>query len=169
VRLVLLFFAAGLIALSLQTGALHWLPLGGLVPDLMLILAVDLGMRHASVLGAVIAFALGYATDAFSGSQMGLNAFMLTLVFVISYQIARQLMVAGDLVGSITVFLAVLINDVGTFAMTSGLPGIRRGGTEILELAMIQAVVTALLAPTVFSLLSRGKKALGLPQRKARE
>jgi hypothetical protein len=52
--LLLLFSFAAFVALILQTTLPRLLPLGILVPDFMLILAVDLGMRHPSALTALL-------------------------------------------------------------------------------------------------------------------
>ena len=45
VRLVALFAVSTLVALALQTTASRWLPFGALMPDLVLMLAVDLGLQ----------------------------------------------------------------------------------------------------------------------------
>ena len=44
--MVALFAVLTLTALAIQTTASRWLPLSALVPDLVLVLAVDLGLRH---------------------------------------------------------------------------------------------------------------------------
>ena len=43
---------------------------------------------------------MGYATDAIAGSHPGLNAFMMTMVFLVSYEISTRLMVANAFVGA---------------------------------------------------------------------
>ena len=77
-RLILLFAVFAVLGLALQTAVTHLVSFRALMPNLIIILAVDLGLRHHGVLAAIIAFAMGYATDSFSGSQPGLNAFMMT-------------------------------------------------------------------------------------------
>jgi hypothetical protein len=57
--LVALFAVLTLIALAIQTTASRWLPLSALVPDLVLVLAVDLGLRHRRALPPIMAFAMG--------------------------------------------------------------------------------------------------------------
>jgi rod shape-determining protein MreD len=168
VRLLALFSIAALIALAFQTAILRWLPVGTLIPDLVLILAVDLGLRHHGALAAVMAFAMGYATDAFSGSQLGLNAFMVTLIFFLVYEVSRHLMVTNTAVGAIAVFFAVLLKSFGCYAISAGFGGLEQMGGMVWPV-LLQALITALLAPPVFSLLAGGKRLCGLPLRKARE
>ncbi|GEM_PF-381670 len=160
-RLVLLFAAATLAALALQTMLPYWLPLGPFVPDLVLILAVDLGMRHHSAIAALMAFVMGYAIDAFSGTQIGLNAFMITLVFLLAYELSTQLLVTNVIVGVVAVFVGVIIKDLGSIAISSGLAGLT-GNPALMRTLFGQAAVSALLAPLVFAAMARGKKVLGL-------
>lgn len=168
-RLVFLYAAAALVALAFQTGALHWLPLGAFVPDLVLILAVDLGLKHHSVPAAFIAFAMGYATDSFSGSRIGLNCFMLTLVFLLAFEVSRRLLISGYLLGSVLVLLATLLKTFVTLAVTAGWRVIGQGGISAAEQALVQALVTALIALGVFPLLARARLLLRLPLRAAHE
>jgi rod shape-determining protein MreD len=160
-RLVLLFAAATLAALALQTMLPYWLPLGPFVPDLVLILAVDLGMRHHSAIAALMAFLMGYAIDAFSGTQIGLNAFMVTLVFLLAYELSSTLLVTNVLVGMLAVFVGVLIKVLGSMVISSGFSGLA-GNPALMRTLMGQAAVSALLAPLVFALMARGKKVIGL-------
>jgi rod shape-determining protein MreD len=160
-RLVLLFAFATLAALALQTMLPYWLPLGPYVPDLVLILAVDLGMRHHSAVAALMAFVMGYAIDAVSGTQVGLNAFMITLVFLLAYEMSSQLLVTNVVVGMLAVFVGVIIKDLGSIAISSGFSGLA-SSPALTRYLLGQAAVSALLAPAVFAAMARGKKLLGL-------
>lgn len=168
-RLVLLYGAASLVALGLQTEALHWLPLGAFVPDLVLILVVDLGLNHHSVPAALLAFAMGYATDSLSGSQIGPSCFMLTLLFLLAFEVSRRLLVSGYLLSSVLLFLAALLKTVGVLALSAGWRAIARNGAATAEQALGQALITALFALGVFPLLAQAKVLLRLPLRIARE
>ncbi|MGH7907725.1 MAG: rod shape-determining protein MreD [Candidatus Binataceae bacterium] len=160
--------AATLVALALQTVIPYWLPVGVLVPDLVLILAVDLGLRHHVAMAALLAFAIGYATDAFSGTQIGPNAFMITVVFLFAFEISSRLLVTNMLVGLAAVFAGVLIKDFGVLAISSGIAGVERNSAMIRDF-LLQALITAALAPFVFAMLAKGKRLLGLPAASGRE
>ncbi len=168
-RLLALFAAATLAALALQTILPLAFPIRSYMPHLILILSVDLGLRHPSALAALLAFLMGYATDALSGSQIGLNAFTVTLVFFISYEISGRLLATSDLVGAITVFAGALVNSAGSMMLSSDQGALWRTNATVAQRIAIQALITALLAPPVFALLRRGKLLFGLPPRNARE
>lgn len=168
-RLAALFTLAATIALGLQSGGLHWLPLGVLIPDLILILAVDLGLKHHSAGAALIAFAMGLALDSLSGSRAGLNAFTITLVFVLCYELSRHLWITNAMMAAGTVFVAVLIKDFGVLALTGSFGGSQRADLTMLEMVLMQALLTALLSLLVFPLLDSCKHLLRLPAHSERE
>jgi rod shape-determining protein MreD len=139
-----------------------------LVPNLIVILAVDLGLRHHGVLPAILAFGMGYATDALAGSHPGLNAFMVTLVFLVSYEFSSRLLVTNAFVGATIVFFGVIATNFGTIAIGSGIGALGESG-PIVPSILLRAAISALVAPLVFSLLAGSKRLVGLPARAARE
>lgn len=162
------FSIATLIALAIQTTLPHLLPIGMFVPDLVVILAVDLGLKHHQALAAAMAFAMGYAIDAFSGTQLGLNALMMTLVFLFAYWLSRSLISTGSAVGIIAVFLGVMATDFGNYLIGSGFSLPSHAGAMIPPI-LIQAAITALLTPWVFGIMGRATRMVGLRQRSLRE
>lgn len=167
-RLIALFSIATLCALAVQTTIPHWLPVGTFVPDLVLILAVDLGLRHHGAASPVMAFAMGYATDAFSGSYLGLNAFLLTLVFLMTYQLSRHLLSTSSAIGAIAVFVGVMLAGFGDIVLGAG-PGAMPHLSAILPGLMLQAGITTLLAPWVFAAMAGIGRVFGLRPSAARE
>jgi rod shape-determining protein MreD len=159
--LLLLFTFAAFAALVLQTTLPRLLPLGILVPNLVLILAVDLGMRHPRVLTALMAFAMGYAVDAFSGVELGLNALLLTMVFIFAYWLSRVLISASTAVGIVAVFAGVILSDLGNYLISSGFAPANRLHA-LMPPVLIQAAVTALLTPSVFRMTGWAVRTVGL-------
>jgi rod shape-determining protein MreD len=168
VRLIALFSIATLCALAVQTTIPHWLPVGTFVPDLVLILAVDLGLRHHGAASPVMAFAMGYATDAFSGTHLGLNAFLLTLIFLMTYQLSRRLLSTSSTIGAIAVFVGVMLAGFGDIVLGAG-PGAMPRLSAILPGLMLQAGITTLLAPWVFAAMAGIGRVFGLRPSAARE
>jgi rod shape-determining protein MreD len=161
VRLFLLFSLATLFALVLQTSVPRLLPLGILMPDLVLVLAVNLGMRHPRALTALMAFAMGYAVDAFSGVELGLNALLLTIVFAFAYWLSRVVISTSTAIGVMAVFAGVVFSDLGNYVVSSGFaPGDRLHA--LVPAVLIQAAVTALLTPTVFRMTGWATQIVGL-------
>jgi rod shape-determining protein MreD len=159
--LFLLFSLATFVALILQTILPRLLPLGILVPDFVLILAVDLGMRYPRVLTALMAFAMGYAVDAFSGVELGLNALLLTLVFMFAYWLSRMLISTSTAIGVMAVFVGVILSDMGNFLISSRFAPADRLHA-LIPAVLIQAAVTALLTPSVFRMTGWATQAVGL-------
>jgi rod shape-determining protein MreD len=163
VRIAVLFSVAAFAALVVQTSVMHLLGVVTLVPDLLLVLAVNLGLRHHNMVAAILAFALGYATDAFSGTRIGLNSLLVTLVFLLCYETSRHLWVNNDAVGAAAVFLAVVFKDFGTLLLSGAGGDLRLYAGRILAQIFARALLTACLTPIVFALLRRGGRLLGLP------
>lgn len=163
--MVALFAILTLIALAIQTTASRWLPLTALVPDLVLVLAVDLGLRHRRALAPIIAFAMGYAMDAFSGSQLGVNTFAVTLTYLVAYEVGVHISVGGAEAGAVLVFIAVLIQSLGGFLISTQFRAPDQLGA-LLPAALLQATVTAVIAPPIFRLTACLRRILGLSQQR---
>lgn len=155
-RLFLLFAAVSFLSVLLQTTLLHLLPLGPVVPDLILILCVYWGVNHPTV-GAVLGcFLLGYSVDVFSSPLLGLNALAMSLVFLAVYLSSRHIWVQNPLSSVAVVFLASLVKGAVLLAVwTFFLPmdGLWIG---LIKYIFLDALIAALLAPWLFSLLRRG-------------
>jgi rod shape-determining protein MreD len=159
-RLILLFAVFAVLGLAFESAVPHLIYFRHLVPNLIIILVVDLGLRHHGVLPAIMAFVMGYATDALAGSHPGLNAFMLTMVFLVSYEVSTRLMVTNSFVGATLVFFSVIGVALATIAMTSGVNAL---SGSLLPGLTLEAFITALIAPVMFSILSGSKRLMGLP------
>jgi len=131
------------------------------MPDLVLILAVDLGMRHPRALTALMAFAMGYAVDAFSGVELGLNALLLTVVFIFAYWLSRVLISASTTVGVMAVFVGVVFSDISNYLISSGLAPADQLHV-LMPAVLIQAAVTALLTPSMFQITGWAARMVGL-------
>ena len=77
-RSFLALAAAGVVAMLLQTGVFPALPYLPVRPDLILVLAGYLGVRHHNAGGALGAFTLGYFLDTFSGTILGMQTFAIS-------------------------------------------------------------------------------------------
>ena len=166
--MLIIFAIATYLALLIQTAVPLWIPFPALIPNLIIILTVDLGLRHHGAFPALLAFAIGYATDAMSGTTIGMNAFLMTGVFLLTYEISSRLLVTNALVGATVVFFSVMLAGFGAILITSG-----RGAGVAINDAMptlaVQALISALVAPIIFSLMSGTKRAVGLRDRPDRE
>jgi rod shape-determining protein MreD len=167
-RLVLLFAVFVVLGLAFESAGARIFSFRALIPNLIIILAVDLGLRHHGVLPAILAFAMGYATDAMAGSHPGLNAFMMTMVFLVSYEISTRLMVTNAGVGATVVFFSVIATALATVAMANGFGALSSTG-PMLPALILQAFITAIVAPIVFSILATIKRLTGMTPKSGRE
>lgn len=166
--MIAVFTIATLIALSLQTTIPRLLPIAALFPDLVLILAVDLGVRHYGAMAAVMAFMIGYATDAFSGTQLGLNGLILVVVFVLAYWFSRVLISHSASIGAVAVFGGVILQNLGAYVVGSGFAPPANLSTVMMP-TLLQAAVTALFTPWLFGIMGWAMGITGLRERRRRE
>jgi rod shape-determining protein MreD len=157
-RLFLLFFLVGICLLLLQTTLFHLLPIGPIVPDLILVLCVYLGLYHPSVGAALGSFLLGYSIDIVSSPILGLNAFAMSLVFLSVYLSSRAIWIQNPIVTSLVVLLAALVKGVAlllVWVIFLSVEGFWIGAARYI---IMEALVAAVLAPMVFALLRRGQE-----------
>jgi rod shape-determining protein MreD len=156
-KLSLSFFAVGVLLLLLQTTFLHLLPLGPVVPDLILVLCVYWGLYHPTV-GAVLgSFLLGYSVDVVSSPILGLNAFAMSLVFLAVYLSSRSIWLHHPVVSSIIVLLASLVKGAALMLVWTFFLSVDGFWMGALRYILMEALVAAVLAPVVFALLRRGQ------------
>jgi rod shape-determining protein MreD len=165
--LIVVFSIATVIALAFQTSFVRLLPADVLMPNLVLVLAVNLGLRYYSAAAAMMAFGIGYATDAFSGGQLGINALLFSLVFILTYGLSRTLLSSSSAIGLIAAFGGVVFIDLGNFMVTD--LASRGSLGPAIPAILIQAAITALCAPAIFAFMAGTTRLVGLRQRGWRE
>jgi rod shape-determining protein MreD len=153
-KLSLLLFVVGLLMVLLQSTFLHFFPF---FPDLILVLCVYWGLHHPTV-GAVLAsFMLGYSVDVVSSPLLGINAFAMSLVFLAVYLSSRSIWLHNPLVSAIVVLLASLVKGAALVLVSIIFLSTEGFWIGALKYIMVEALIAALLAPIVFSLLKRGQ------------
>ena len=156
-RLFLLFFLVGIFLLLLQTTLLHLLPIGPVIPDLILVLCVYLGLYHPSVGAALGSFLLGYSIDIVSSPILGLNAFAMSLVFLSVYFSSRSIWIQNPIVTSLVVLLAALVKGAAVVLVSAVFLSVEGFWIGAARYIIMEALVAAVLAPLVFFLLRRGQ------------
>jgi rod shape-determining protein MreD len=156
-RFSLLIFLIGLLMVLLQSTFLHLFPV---VPDLVLIICVYWGL-HQPTAGAVLgSFALGYSLDVVSSPILGLNAFAMSVVFLVVYLTSRSIWMHGHVASTFVVLLAALVKGaalVVAWAIFLTTEGFWTGAVRYI---ILEALIAAMIAPLVFALLRRGQSYL---------
>lgn len=160
--LLIMVMITAAVGVLLETTVLHVLPLGPIRPDLIVILCVYLALHEHTVAGALGAFLLGYFADNFSGSVLGLQAFSMSLIFVLVYLLARQLWMDNVVANVAVVFVASLLKSLAValllaFYLAADYPWAHLFGT-----VWIESAIAAFFTPFVFSMLDGGRRLWGL-------
>lgn len=162
-RMTVVVAGAAVLAMLLQTtlGAAV-MPVVEVVPNLVLVLAVYLGLRHHGVGGVAGAFLLGYFLDTFSGTLLGVHAAACTAAYVVAYLIARTLWTEDGLPAMIVVFLAALVYTLVAHGVVVLVDRAWPGWTVVIRRGLVQATLAVLLTPWVFRLLQWERRLLRL-------
>lgn len=158
----ILIVAMGFALLVVQAALSTLMPMHRFAPNLVLPIVMYLGVspETSTVRGTVISFLLGYLLDAFCGSPMGLQTFVLTASFMVARGAGRRLIPQGVAFQVFSTFLMAALSGVtvvalrAIFEQQSGL----RTLDDPLQTGMTllrSAIATALLSPLVFSFTSR--------------
>ena len=162
-KLSLMLFGFGIVLVVLQTTLQRLLPTGPIVPDLILVLCVYWGLHHPTAGAALGSFLLGYAVDIISSRLLGVNAFAMSLVFLSVYLGSRAIWLHHPIVSSIIVLCAALVKGAGlvlVWLVFLSTEGFWQGA---LHYIVSEALIAAVLAPFMFTLLQRGEILVAKP------
>ncbi len=162
-RMTAVLAAAAVVAMLLQTtvgGSL--IPFTEVVPNLVLVLAVYLGLRHHGVGGVVGAFLLGYVLDTFSGTLLGVHAAACTAAYVVAYLIARTLWTEDGLPAMMVVFVAALVHTVVAHGVVVLVDRAWPGWDIVARRALVEATLATSMTPWTFRLLRWERRLLRL-------
>ncbi|HEX7477270.1 MAG TPA: rod shape-determining protein MreD [Polyangiales bacterium] len=154
-------FLFGFLLLTVQTACATLTPMHTFAPNLVLPIAMCLGVSadvHL-VRGAAICFALGYLLDAFCGNPMGLQTFVMVASFMLARAAAFRLFSQGPFLSVLLTFVMGVLSGFGVLALRA----IFEQQRDILSydplhtarILFQSAAVTALFAPPIFAAVSR--------------
>lgn len=154
---------AAMLAMLVQTtiGTLAT-PLTEVVPNLVLVLAVYLGLRHHGIGGVVGAFLLGWFLDTFSGTILGVHAAACTAAYVVAYLISRTLWTEDGLPAMLVVFVAALVYAVVAHGMVVLVDRAWPGWPVVARRGLVQATFAVLVTPWMFRFVQWERRMLRL-------
>ena len=161
-RSFLALAAAAVAAMLLQTGVFPALPYLPVRPDLILVLAGYLGVRHHNAGGALGAFTLGYFLDTFSGTILGMQAFAISAAYVAMTIMARHLWMERGLPLMATVFVGGCVQGLAAVAVAALVATRAPVWQHVVRYGFLEAAAAALVAPAVFRCVTWEKRLLGL-------
>lgn len=145
--LVLTVFA--IFALVLQTTLLNEIAIAGVKPDLILILAIFVGIICGPGKGGMIGFSLGLLEDLYLGSFIGMNALSKGVTAVLVGRITIGAFSENLLVPIITVFIGTLLNNI-IYLITGAILGMNWGLELWLWNAVPLAIYNMCLVPFIY-------------------
>jgi rod shape-determining protein MreD len=149
-REALALFAAGLIALLVESAAMQHLP-ALLVPELSLLFPVAAALLLAPVPGILVAVGLGFGADMLSGALFGQHAFLRLVEFTAVRGLAGQLDLRRPLpLAAFGLGVAALDAAASAGVTRFFLGSFPVSGSELVRVAC-RALATALAAPAVIA------------------
>lgn len=134
-------------ALVIHLSVLTRLKVGGVMPDLMLLLAVAGGITGGPVAGAVVGFVSGMTVDVFLESPLGLSGLVFSLVGYAVGVAQTAILRSAWWIPVLTAFVASAAGEV-LFALAGAVVGTTPIHTShLLVVVLVVGVGNALLAP----------------------
>jgi len=99
-----------------QSTVVPVLGIGGVVPDLPIVLVILLALRRGPEAGSLTGFALGLAQDAVAGGPLGLHALSKGVLGFLAGELPRLCLVTNPLVPVTATVLATLLDGALRFA-----------------------------------------------------
>ncbi len=141
-------------AVVLQSTVFNWITLGGVKPDLALVILVYAAVRRGSLLGETAGFASGLVEDALSLSPLGFHALSRTVVGFLYGLTAGSIFVDPLFMPVLLVVVATLLKGFLS-ALTAVLFSVEGPGFAVFAGPLwIEIGYNALLAPFVFAALN---------------
>ena len=165
-----LLIALGFLLLVLESSLATLVPVHAVAPNLLLPLAIYLGVTHEIPLvrGAGTSFVLGYLLDTFCGNTMGLHTFVLSATFMVArgaglrlflrgpaFQIVSTFVVALAAFGTILALRAIFEANAIPTSVWDEPVGVAGGLEVTARLLLVPALVTALVSPPLFAVVRR--------------
>ena len=150
----------GFVLLVFQSTVAHLGPIDLFVPNAALSIVLYMGLHNYNASrGALISFAIGYLTDTFAGSPMGLFTFVAVAAFLISRVASLRLFLQGWFFEIVLTFFLTLIASL----LILGLRALfdRDFGSLLTHLKIVvsRAAATAVVAPLVFRGMAKIERA----------
>jgi rod shape-determining protein MreD len=156
-RYVLPFFA-GVLFLILQTTLLSYLPIQMIRPDVPLIFTLYLTFLFPPISGGILAMALGYLMDLFSGSTFGVYTFSRPLLFFAAYFSKERFYLEGFSSQFLFVSAFGILEGVLIFILVNAFQPVSLGNLyRVLFVFLLpQSIFTGLITPILFFLFQKG-------------
>ncbi len=128
--------------------------IGGIVPDVSVILVVLLALRRGPEVGCLSGFGLGLVQDVVVGAPLGLHALSKALVGFLVGDLPRWFLVSQPAVSVATIVLATVVDGVLRFTLLQLFPYPAPFGELLARVILPQAGYNGLLAALVVAVVA---------------
>lgn len=143
-------------AMIVQTTLLQFLTIGGVKPDLVLVIVIYLGLIEGPNIGCLSGFSLGLFEDAYSGMSLGgVNALSKTIVGFLSGLLGKRLYTQGLFAPMICVGLGTVLDVL--LSLSLSLHGFTPGWKSLL---IYETLYNMLCCPWIVMLFRFGDRHL---------
>jgi rod shape-determining protein MreD len=159
--IVVALIGFGFALLVLQTALATLLEVHTFTPNLLLPITIYLGINQDIPVarGAIIAFILGYLLDAFCGSPVGLQTFVIVATFMVARGAGLRLFLQGTAFQIILTFAISLIAGGTLIALHAIFRTVAPFSTNdypyIARILVQSSAITALITPPIFKVLQK--------------
>lgn len=143
---------------SFQTTFLELFSIGGVVPDLALIIAVYCGIFFRGTTGVGMGFIIGFIQDCLSGAILGINTLSKSLISFFFASLKDKIIVDSFIPVFFFLFLASIFDSMVFYIISGMLVKTEFFSGFHLSSILVFAVYNAVLSPLFFFFLNKLKK-----------
>ena len=147
-----------ILLLSIQTTFLKVFSLGGVTPDLILIVVVYCGIHFQKNGGIGLAVLAGFFQDCLSGNLLGINALSKGLIGLFFSALKDKIIVTGILPVSFFIFATSLVDGMIYFISMASLLGGQIKGNFLFASIIFFGVYNAVIAPFLFYIFDQARQ-----------
>jgi rod shape-determining protein MreD len=136
----------------LQSAVVPRLAIGGVQPDLFLVLIFGLSLSAGAELATAAGFLIGLYQDSLSGAPLGLNAFTLSLIGFLVNRVSRQVKTADPAGRFALLFVAGLVSGLTTLLVLRFFQVPRPLASALLRTVLPGAIYTAVLGAALLAM-----------------
>lgn len=153
IKQIIVFLLFFLVGLFFQATFIHSLAPAAIAPDIVLILIVSLALSYRSVPALVGSFLLGLGADFASGQFLGPSAAGAVVSFMLVVVIANKVYAQKVAAQSILTFLCSIAKSLTYITLIALYTNVSLFSKSTINLILLEALISALVAPIVISVL----------------
>jgi rod shape-determining protein MreD len=158
IRTILVFFVACIVGLVVQATFAHTISPFAIAPDVIVILAVYLGLNYQHPLGVIGAFLLGVAGDFASAQFVGPVAAGSVLVYGLTVMVSQKVYAENPFAIVMLTFLCSIADSLIYLLMVVMYVNVDLFGEGVVQGVLVEAGITAAIAPFIMTGLKWGTR-----------